>query len=173
MTMISKLAAATLLATLVVTGCGASARETERTAAQEAGLEIVTVILEEMLDSLEGKTGIAGTSALTTGMVGASTAPLRDLSSRIARITSGGSDADKDAMFRELQNDPAYGDIFEPYRGKNASVGERSVLVGAVGGQAAMALGVINSVLENTEITVGHLRHALWMQEMLDEREAE
>ena len=171
--MISKLAAVTLLATLVTTGCGASAKEKELKAAREAGAEIVTVLLEEMLDSLEGKADVVGARALTTARVRAQSDPLRDLTREIGGLTAGGTQADKDAMFRELQNDPAYGDIFEPYRGKNASVMERTALVGAAGGRAAMALGVIDSVLDNTEITVGHLRHALWIQELLDEREAE
>jgi len=170
--MISKIAAVTLLATLVTTGCGASAKEKELKAAQEAGAAIVGVILEGMLDSLETKSGVVGARALTVAEVRAASDPLRDLTRQVDS-TLFGTQADKDRVFSDLQYDPAYGDIFEPYRGKNSSVTERSALIGAAGGPATRALSVIDSVLDNTEITVEHLRHALWVRELLDEREAE
>ncbi len=172
MAMISKIAAVTLLATLVTTGCGASAKEKELKAAQEAGAAIVGVVLEGMLDSLETKSGVVGARALTVAQVRRGSDPLRELTRQV-NSTLFGTQADKDRVFSDLANNPDYADIFEPYKGKEVSNAEKSALIGQAGGRATRALSQIDSVLDNTEITVEHLRHALWVRELLDEREAE
>jgi len=138
---------------------GARRRAAELNAAREAGIAIVGVVLEGMLDSLKGKSDVVGARALTVAKVRSGSDPLRELTSRIGALPFG-TQADTDAVFSELQNNPNYADIFEPYKGKNVSSSEKMALVGAAGGRAARALSQIDAVLDNTEKNVGNLKQA-------------
>jgi hypothetical protein len=144
---------------------GGRKRAAELKAAREAGAGIATIIIEGMSAALETQSGVAGAKALTIRRVSAATAPLRELSNRIAMLSVSGSDAEKEGMYNELAADPAYADIFDPFKEKGITKDQRDQLIGAAGGVAAMALGEISGTLINTEKNVDSLTAAFGVGE--------